>query len=279
MESVNDYLLSKSFARETESRYRAAISRIAAEFGSLSGLSAVQFRAWLDGQGWGESARWVGFCAVRGYLRWRYGDGHPALKLKIKRLDSGPQRTLKAAEAGRLLASFDTSTIKGRRDLAICSLMLDSGLRSSEVCRLDLAHLDLAARTFSVRVKGGRWGEGIISEYTALYLSDWLSVRCAVPGVDTVFVSLGGNTPGRALTRYGLTVIMRVWGRRVGLAALSPHDLRRTFAVLSTRMGAPARVLQVAGRWTRIEMVERYTRAIEPEDFAGYFPVAGLMRR
>ncbi len=79
------------------------------------------------------------------------------------------------------------------------------------------------------------------------------------------------------MTRDGLGCITSTWGDKAGIGMLSPHDLRRTFAVLATRMHAPARVLQVAGRWSNIQMVERYTNAITADDFEEYFPVAGAM--
>jgi integrase len=177
-------------------------------------------------------------------------------------------------QVGRLLASFDTSLVIGVRDLAICALMLDSGLRCSEVCRLQLRHLVVGELRLMVMVKGGRWADGVYSANTAQFLLDWLSVK---PGnVETVFCSLGGLTPGASLSRSGLQLIVRRWGRRIGIS-LSPHDLRRTFAVLATRAGAPGRVLQVAGRWSSMAMVERYTRSITSQDFVGYFPVAKIL--
>jgi len=47
-----------------------------------------------------------------------------------------------------------------------------------------------------------------------------------------------------------------------------------SFACLATEAGAPSRLLQVAGRWSDIRMVERYTGALAgPGLFARYSPV------
>lgn len=273
----------KSFLRtilspNTSDRYSRALTRIMSDLGDLSDLTPERLHEWLYAQNWGNSSQYVAFCAVKRYLRWRFGDAHPALALKFYRQQSPPQRVLSYDQAACLLALHDTTTSKGIRDLAICSLMLDSGLRVSEVCALSKNNLTIQECCFIAQVKGNRWERGVYSEMTALYLYNWLSIRdkIANPGVKECFVSIGGNRPGTKMTRDGLQTLFRYWGERLGFK-LSPHDLRRTFAVLSTRNGAPARVLQVAGRWRSMDMVERYTQTITAEDFAPYFPVKRLM--
>ncbi len=281
MDDIEQFLGQKVYSEETRDRYRRAIRLLKDKLGDrLSQLDPCSFRAWLNSYGWGSSTQCVAYNAVRGYLRWRFGEAHPALVLRIKRAECGPQRTLKAGQVMQLLASFDTLSLKGIRDLALCTLMLDTGLRASEICRLELRYLDLEERYLTVIIKGGRWGEGVYSEDTARYLDDWLKIRAkvAMPETKNVFVSVGGNVPGRPLTRSGLGIIVRHWGLVAKIGALSPHDFRRTFATLSTRRGAPQRVLQVAGRWQNAQMVERYTRDIQASDFEPYFPVSGLMR-
>jgi integrase len=119
----------------------------------------------------------------------------------------------------------------------------------------------------------------VFSRYTQAILERWLAVRpqVAASGEGAFFVSVGGLTPGRTLTRHGLQLILRTLGREAGIGPISPHDFRRTFATLALRSGAPTRIVQVAGRWRSLAMVERYTQAIQPEDLDGHFPVAVLM--
>jgi site-specific recombinase XerD len=275
-----EFINSGGWAESTQRQYEHVLEKFLAECCPES-LTAKDLREWLGRHGWGNSLQWVALCVVKSYLRWRYGGEHPALLLKIKRQQCGPQRVLKMGQVQALLGSFDTSTAKGRRDLAICTLMLDTGLRSAEVCSLALAHVDLVERRLVVKIKGGAWSGAVFSEYTAACISQWLGERerAAMKGERALFVGIGGATPGRKLTTGGMGAIMRGWARAAGLAALSPHDLRRTFATLAIRAGAPSRVVQAAGRWKHIEMVERYTQAITPEDMDGWYPVMGAMTR
>lgn len=277
--NFEDYLAEQGYEGNTLDKYRRALILFSLEIKNTRKVSVMEMRSWLDGHGWGSSARWVSWCAVKGYLRWLCGEDHPALKLKIKRQEAGPQRSLNMNAVKQLLGSFDTMTARGVRDLAICTLALDSGLRSSEICRLELKSLSILDRHLMVIIKGGRWGEGVFSTETARYLDNWITIRSqfALEGTRTVFVSIGGDTRGKPLTRDGLGCVVSSWASKAGIDVLSPHDLRRTFAVLATRLHAPARVLQVAGRWSNISMVERYTQAISAEDFEPYFPVAGAM--
>lgn len=215
----------------------------------------------LDQQKWGDSRRYVAVVAIKQLIRWRVGDVHPVLRLRVRRGVSRPGRSLSSGQVIALLASFDTLTRKGTRDLAIACLALDTGLRVGELASLRSVDVDMSERRLVVQIKGGRWAEGVFSEQTAQALLAWLPFRKA--GDERLF----------QVTRDGLKVIIRRWGHKVGFV-LSAHDLRRTFATLALRSGAPSRLVQVAGRWADIRMVERYSRAIEPDDFRAYFPVS-----
>lgn len=242
--------------------YRAVLVRFlrAVDPSACGAGDVIRF---LDSTKWGDSMRYTAAVAIRKYIRWACGDQHLALRVRVRRGKSRPGRSLTAEQAGRLLASFDSATRKGRRDLAICCLALDTGLRVAELASAKYIDLDLADRKLLVKVKGGQWTYAIYSEYTAAHLATWLPHRKA--GDDRLF----------QITRDGLRVTVRRWGERLGFR-MSAHDLRRTFAVLSLRAGAPTRLVQVAGRWSDISMVERYSQAITPSDFSPYFPVARL---
>ena len=84
-DDVHAWLSVNSFSPNTEVRYLTALLRLAGDVPDLAALTAAGLRSWLDAQPWGSSARWVAFCAVRGFLRWKFGESHPALALKIKR--------------------------------------------------------------------------------------------------------------------------------------------------------------------------------------------------
>ncbi len=270
---ISDFLSSHPFAESTKETYRRVLCGLV-EY-DLRHFTAADLLEFVSRPEWGSSQRYTALCAARSFIRWLYGVSHPALSARVKRVSPKPQRVLSPADALRLLASFDTSTPAGARDLAMVALALDTGLRVSELVRLQVVDVDLSRRTLQVLVKGGKWGVAVFSEPTALYLSAWLAVRSPAAGVGNVFLSFHHQSVGKPLTREGVKGLCKVWGGRIGLK-LSPHDFRRSFATLSTIFGAPSRVVQVAGRWSDIELVERYTRSLSASEIEKYLPVGRL---
>lgn len=272
---IDDFLLENAYTESTSGHYRRVLLSLSEQY-DLADLTAKQLDGWLDDHdSWGDATKWLAYCATRSFLRWAYGNHHPALRLKRKSPDSPPQRTLSPEQAATVLGWFDTGRDKGVRDRAIASLFLDSGIRSSELCNLQLDQINVPDQLLAVPVKGGRWEYGIFSTITGGYLEGWLDIRgdYALPDVTTLFVGIGGNKPGTPLTPGGLRAIVRRWGKKSGIGKLSPHDFRRSFATLGTMAGAPTRVTQLAGRWKDVREVERYTRGLALRDFLPYSPV------
>jgi site-specific recombinase XerD len=242
-------------------------------------VTGTQVKRWLERQRWSDNTIRIAHVAIRSFIRHTYGEEHPFLRMKVRRVEDSPQRTLTEDQVRQLLNSIDVSGSTGIRNKAMLLLMLDTGLRASEVCSLAISKLNLEERSLRVKIKGGGWGTGVFTEYTKGWLEEWIKARenVAHSRVQNVFVSVKGIKPGTAITRDGLRSIFRKLGQRAGLGLISPHDMRRTFATLAIRNGAPTRLVQVAGRWKNIREVERYTRAIKAEDIAPYSPIGKML--
>lgn len=269
-----EFLASQAYAENTKDHYRRVFERVLAGR-ELRRLGAADLVKLIKSESWGNSQECVAVACCRKYLRWRYGEKHPALGAKIKGQKSKLQRVLTVEMALELLMTFDASTPKGARDLAMAAVLLDTGLRASEICRLRLVDVDLERGACQVITKGGNWGIGILSDITIGFVRTWLDVRTVAPGVGALFTNIQHGTQ---LTREGLQCIMRVWGKRIGIS-LSPHDFRRSYACIASVFGAPSRLVQIGGRWSSIDMVEHYTRAIKADAMRPYLPVSRLLNR
>ncbi len=199
------------------------------------------------------------------------------------------QRTLSPEEVQAILQACDGRKLKNIRDRAVLCLLLDTGLRASEICqlKLDELHFDTdSARepqhSLKTTIKGEQLGVGHFSDLTAQTLLQWLAVRplIAAEGVTEVFVAVGGTRPGHPMTRGGgLRNICQELSKQANIAEFSPHALRRSFAILLTEAGAPSRVIQELGRWTSLQMVERYTSAYQAaRQFNQYSPIKLIYR-
>ncbi len=278
---VEDFLASDDYSEATKISYRRILEKLiqvedVAAFTASDLLNFVKNN--VNGNEQQNTQRYVALCACRSFISWRYGQIHPALSARIKRVHPKRQRALSYEQLVELLASFDTSTAIGARDLAIVAIAIDTGLRRAELARLKFADIDLEHLKLQVIVKGGQWGTGIFSQQTAFYIEAWLTFRNPAPGVDTLFVSLRDNKDqGKELTGHGIKMIFRKWSKRLGFP-FSPHDARRTFATVATLLGAPSKTLMVAGRWSNLEMVDRYTKNIAEDAIRPYLPLANIAK-
>ncbi len=87
--------------------------------------------------------------------------------LQVPKVPKNPQRTLSISEVKQLLAICDLGTPKGQRDTAMIGILMDTGLRASEICKLTVDQIKFDPEPFpgiivnqlsSVTVKGGKEG-------------------------------------------------------------------------------------------------------------------------
>lgn len=271
-----EFLAERDYSPRSEEKHREYMVRLLEWLEprgiSLADLGPKDYREFLDEMPWGPATRHNAIYLLRPFVRWQYGEDHPVLRMSVKRAPVTPQRTLSREQVDKLLDSFDSRPV-GIRNLALVSLMLDTGLRAAEVCRLKLKDVDMTKRTYHVLAKGNVSRSGPFSEVTAGRLMAWLDLRREVAKreAETFFTSVGGNKPGTPLTRRGLGSTMRQMGIEAGIGLISPHDFRRTFCTLSLLNGAPTRMVQIAGGWSNLGEVERYSQALEAKHFEPYF--------
>lgn len=234
---------------------------------------------WFASKKWRSTTKYSAAAALKRFYTFAFSDQHPITRIKVRRIEAGPQRTLDRSELEAVLSSFDTTTDKGIRDLAIFTLMIDTGIRSNELCSLEMQYLSMRKHTIKVKQKGGEWGDKMFFDYTASCLAAWLAIRpmLALDGVSQVFVAIKGKKPGYGITHSTLKYICETVEKVANLDHFSPHSTRRTFATLATEEGAPTRMVQLAGGWKSIRMVERYTRNLSLDNMKKYSPINSVM--
>jgi len=245
----------------------------------LPDLRPAQFREFLDDRPtWGPVTRHNCLYAIRAFLRATRQLSHPLMSMNLRRADPGPQRTLTMPDVHRLLQACETGRPRGVRNAAMVTLLLDTGLRASELCRLTKTATDLDACKLAVLGKGRRWRYCVFSPATAERIRSWVEIRrlFARQDVNNLFTSLGGPTPGGPLTRYGLSCIWRTLASEAGLPALASHDFRRGFACEAMKNRMPLKPLQEQGGWSSLGTLSGYLRALTIEDARAYLPAADL---
>lgn len=268
---VENFLSSHPYAESTKASYRRILEELIT-MPNLASLDAAALIQFINRPGWGNAQQNVSLFCSKKFLRWRYGSLHPALSARIPHIKPKPRRSLSPSQALEILASFNPYTPAGSRDLAIIAFGLDTGFRRAELCGALLADIDFYTNTATALCKGGQYKYGAFSAETAAILQAWLNHRSPADGVNNLFVSI---KTGRALTGPGMGCIFKRLSKRIGYQ-ISPHDLRSSFATLSTLNGAPSRTVQKAGRWSSIEMVEHYTGRLQLEAIRPHLPMHNL---
>jgi integrase len=267
---VENFLSSFPYSESTKASYRRVLGLLTAL--DLDQLDAAGLIEFVERPGWGNAQQSVALFCAQKYLRWRYGELHAALSARIQRVKPKPRRSLSPDRALTVLASFNPYKASGSRDLAMIAFGLDTGLRRAELCAVKLADVNFYTNAVTVLCKGGQYGYAVFSAETAALLQAWLSFRKPADGIGSLFVNI---RTGRALTGNGVACVFKRLSKRLGFQ-ISAHDLRASFATLSTLNGAPSRVVQEAGRWSSITMVEHYTGNLQADAIRPHLPLHNL---
>ena len=197
-------------------------------------------------------------------------DSDPA---RVVRPPVQPRRLPKAIslpEVERLLQVGGDSPAQ-QRDQALLELLYGTGARISEAVGLDIDDLDLAGgpgaggmpATVRLAGKGGRQRVVPVGSYAREALDAYL-VRArpalaerARAGQRSPAVFL--NARGGRLTRQGAWGALRAASARAGLAEVSPHMLRHSFATHLLDGGADVRVVQELLGHASVSTTQIYT--------------------
>ncbi len=199
--------------------------------------------------------------ALRGFFNWIYREGYTRENILANLRPPKAPRTLaevlRDEEVGRILACIDLETSWGSRDSAMLIVMLDTGLRLSEVANLAMANAHLDEGYLKVMGKGakermvpiGGVAQKALLRYVYKFRPEPLNAS-----EDTLFL-----TPeGRAMSANGVQMVIRRLALKSGVKRLHPHLCRHTFATNYLMNGGDVFTLQQILGHTTLEMVRRY---------------------
>ncbi len=187
--------------------------------------------------------------------------GHSALIQRVlaipsKRFERREVEFLAQEEIEALLAAPNLSTWTGRRDRALLSLAVDTGLRVSELTALSCKDVALGSGAH-VRCdgKGRKERSTPLSKPVSKILHQWLKERYARPE-DPLFPSVRGGTLSRDAVEYLLAKHVAVARKNCPSMAkkrISPHVLRHSTAMNLLHHGVDRTVIAL---WLGHERVE-----------------------
>jgi len=171
---------------------------------------------------------------------------------------------LNRQEVERLLAAPPADKPNGLRDRAMLELLYATGLRVSELCRLERSAVDGEFAVLRVTGKGNKqrlvpFGESA-REAIGQYLADGRPRLLKGRASRFLFVTARRSSKGCAMTRQCFWNLLRQYGRKVGIFRnLTPHMIRHSFATHLVEGGADLRSVQIMLGHADISTTQVYT--------------------
>lgn len=192
--------------------------------------------------------------ALKTFLRYCYShnllDNDIGNLIKMPKYQKKVIHVLNDVQIQEILAYYDTDTYLGCRNLLAISLMLDCGLRVSEVSSLTFSDFDIVNRCILVNGKGQKqryvpFTDFVLKVYNKLVnFNDFKYPFCDVFG--------------NRLQVSGIVQIVKRLKKSLGYTTLNPHLFRHTFATLYLLNGGDPISLQTILGHTTLYMTENY---------------------
>lgn len=196
--------------------------------------------------------------SVRGFHRFAHDEGMSGLDPSREVQPAMPSKRLPKAlgygDIERLLACAGDDSPVGLRDRALLEFLYGTGTRISEAVGLDVDELDAASRIVTVTGKAGKQRRVPLGDYALQAVDAYLvrgrpalladAPRLGSPRSARTTHRLFINARGGPLSRQSAWGVLHRAADRAGLAGVSPHTLRHSYATHLIERGADVRVVQ-----------------------------------
>ncbi|MBP7058038.1 tyrosine-type recombinase/integrase [Candidatus Gracilibacteria bacterium] len=214
--------------------------------------------------------------ALRAFLKYCIRTDMETLSPEKIDLSKIPERTVEYLNRDELERLFEAVTLYGGRgsngrlrmlrDRAIMETLYSTGLRVSELARLNRNQVDLDRREFMVRGKGRKTRIVFLSDRAAEVIAEYLKARD--DNFDPLFLNYRHGKKGedittgekRRLSTVMIEYLVRGYARHAGIIKkVTPHVLRHSFATELLINGADIRSVQEMLGHASITTTQIYT--------------------
>lgn len=201
--------------------------------------------------------------ALRSFLKFLARKGKKALAPETIELGKAEGRSIKFLERDaveRLLNTPDNP-----RDKAILEVLFSTGLRVSELTKLNRGEINFERREFGVIGKGRRPRVVFLSDSAALWLKKYIDER--TDSDKALFIRYSGKkSETLRLTPRSVQRLVEKYVKKARLPIkITPHGLRHSFATDLLTGGADLRAIQELLGHKNVSTTQVYTHITNPQ--------------
>lgn len=211
--------------------------------------------------------------AVKLFFQWTEREGiYPNVADRVKgaKLDTEHKKDyLTSKQVGKLLGAIDRTTTKGKRDYAILSLMVTTGLRTISIINANIEDIRTAGDSTALYYKGKGHEEKAIyvklAEPVEEAIMDYLKARGKADGQEPLFSSVANRNSGGRMTTRSISRLAKESLIQVDLNSdrLTAHSFRHTAATLNLLNGGTVEETQQLLDHANINTTLIYSHALE----------------
>ena len=285
---INERVVQRGLLQNTVISYKNGLEAFVSflnvsDVGAIKRTALNDFSFYLGEQGYSSATRYARISVAKAFSQWlneKYGVDIDVENVEYPIMRNAKHRLITDKEMKGLFQSIDTTTIIGKRDRALISVLIDGCLRVSEALALRVRDVEIGEKRATVYIEKGKGDKERITYLFAdsiKYLTDYLQARAdnsEVGDNDYLFVS-HGSTESDVLRRNSVNKILKKRAKSANIETIHPHALRRYGATKLIRQGVPMRVVSgICGHNNTITTM-RYTQATD-EDIENIFDRVGI---
>jgi site-specific recombinase XerD len=180
---------------------------------------------------------------------------NPFTRMKPPTVPESPVPVISDPDLRKLLDACEGTSYEERRDSALIRLLVDCGVRCSEVMNLTVEDIDRERQVIFVVGKGRRPRAVAYGKKTAQAIDRYLRRRAQHQNADMPWLWLG--LKGR-LSDSGLRQMLERRGEQAGIGHVYPHQFRHTMAHRWMAEGGGESDLMMIAGWRSRSMLNRY---------------------
>ncbi|MBI4130341.1 tyrosine-type recombinase/integrase [Candidatus Roizmanbacteria bacterium] len=201
--------------------------------------------------------------ALRSFLKYLAKREIKTIPAEMLDIPKGESRSLKFLDRGQLERFL--AMPENARDKAILEVLFSTGLRVSELVRLNRGDINFDRKEFGVIGKGGRSRVVFLSDSAAYWVQKYLAERTDED--PALFIRTSGRRD--APLRLTVRTVQRLVEKYVEKAKLpvkiTPHGIRHSFATDLLSAGADLRAIQEMLGHKSVATTQIYTHITNPQ--------------